>query len=91
MNKKILYLDLDGVLADFDKAIEAFCPELHSSDNYPDYDTRMAKIYAICEDNPDIFHDLSPIEGAIEATKRLFKIYDVYFLGQVLRSCYKTT
>ena len=40
MKKKILYLDMDGVIADFDLAIKEICPELETSDNFPDYETR---------------------------------------------------
>ena len=81
MRKKILYLDMDGVIADFDKAIKSFCPDLHTSDEYPDYEARSGMVNAICEANPDIFHSLQPIDGAIAAVKILFELYDVYFLS----------
>ena len=84
MQKKILYLDMDGVVADFDKAIEQFIPDLHTNHNYHDNETRSAKVDAICQSNPDIFHDLPPIDGAVEATKKLFEIYDVYFLSTAM-------
>jgi 5'-nucleotidase len=84
MQKKILYLDMDGVVADFDKAIETFIPDLRTSDVYLDHETRSAKVDAICESNPDFFHNLPPIEGAIEAAKKLFEIYDVYFLSTAM-------
>jgi len=80
-NKKILYLDMDGVLADFDKKIKEYCPDLHTSDDYPDYPTRAAKVDEICEANPTLFETLEPIEGAVEAVEKLFGIYDVYFLS----------
>lgn len=79
--KKILYLDMDGVLADFDHAIKQHCPELETSDIFPDYESREAKVNAICESNPDIFHNLITIPGAINAVKRLDEIYDIYFLS----------
>lgn len=84
MNKKLLYLDLDGVVADFDKAIKEFCPELQTSDHYPDYETRSKKIDEICEANPEIFHTLPPIEGSIEAVNKLFDLFEVYFLSTAM-------
>jgi 5'-nucleotidase len=81
MNKKILYLDMDGVIADFDKAINILCPGLKTGDEAPDYEGRADKVDEICEINREIFHTLPPIEGAIDSTKRLFEIYDLYFLS----------
>ncbi len=40
MKKKILYLDLDGVVADFDFAIKQICPELETDLIYQDYETK---------------------------------------------------
>lgn len=75
--KKILYLDMDGVVADFDKAIKTFCPDLHTAN----YDDTHRKVDEICETNSDIFHNLPPIKGAMEAVSKLFDLYDVYFLS----------
>jgi 5'(3')-deoxyribonucleotidase len=81
MNKKILYIDMDGVIADFDAGIKRHCPDLHTSDNYPDYESRKAKVDAICEANPNIFHNLDPLPGAVYSVTQLFKYYEVYFLS----------
>ena len=81
MQKKILYLDMDGVIADFDFAIKEICPELETSDKFPDYETRSKKVDEIVANNLDIFHNLRPIEGAIDAVNKLFDLYDVYFLS----------
>ena len=81
MKKKILYLDMDGVIADFDFAIKEICPELETSDNFPDYETRSKKVDEIVENNLDIFHNLPPYEGAIDAVNKLFELFDVYFLS----------
>lgn len=81
MRKKILYLDMDGVIADFDAAIKAICPDLETADTFPDYETRADKVDEIVEANPTLFNDLKPIEGGIEAVKYLFTIYEVYFLS----------
>lgn len=70
MKKKIFYLDMDGVIADFDKAIDNHIFEIGQSGNLPVYETRSAKVHAICQANDQIFHDLPVIEGAIEATKK---------------------
>ncbi len=79
--KKILYIDMDGVVADFDKAIKTFCPELETSDNFSDYESRSKKVDSICELNPDIFHNLPPIENAIGSVKKLSELFEVYFLS----------
>jgi len=77
MQKEILYIDMDGVIADFDKAIKSFCPDIHTGD----YETSYKRVNNICEANPDIFHTLPPIDGSIETVKKLFDLYDVYFLS----------
>ena len=75
--KKILYLDMDGVIADFDHAIKVFVPDLHTAD----YSSTSHKVDAICEASPDIFHTLRPIDGAVESVIELFDLFDVYFLS----------
>jgi 5'-nucleotidase len=80
-SKKILYLDMDGVIADFDHAIKQLSPGLETTDALPNYEEREAMVDKICADNPIIFHTLKPIDGAIEAVNKLFEIYDVYFLS----------
>lgn len=77
MKKKILYIDMDGVLADFEHAIKIIEPSLDCSD----YENSKEKVYAICKANPYIFHTLKPIPGALYCTKKLFQLYDVYFLS----------
>jgi len=77
MNKKILFCDLDGVLADFDGAIRKYHPNL---DLYPE-DERGDLVDEVCEANPTIFHDLEPLPDAITAIKLLVNHFDVYFLS----------
>lgn len=84
MKKKILYLDLDGVVADFDKAIKTLCPDIDISPEYSDAKSRSAKVDELCNRNPDIFHDLDPVEGAIDAVNQLFGLFDVYFLSTAM-------
>ncbi|MFZ4454616.1 MAG: 5' nucleotidase, NT5C type [Bacteroidales bacterium] len=81
MNKKILYLDLDGVVADFEKGIEAIYPDINSAQIFSNKAIRDAKIDAICAENPTIFEHLPLVDGAKKAVIRLFEIYEVYFLS----------
>lgn len=68
---------MDGVIADFDKGIKMFDPHIQTGL----FDTTRDKVDAICEANPDIFHNLPPIDGAINATKELFDMFELYFLS----------
>lgn len=62
MNKKIIYIDMDGVLVDFGKAKKWFF------DNYPE----IRRAYKGRPDQiPGIFKDPDPIVGAIDAVKIL--------------------
>ena len=81
MKKKILYLDMDGVVADFDKAIKGLCPGIDTLPEYLDQKHRRSKIDELCGCNPEIFHNLEPIDGAIDAVNELFHLFDVYFLS----------
>ena len=67
MNKKIVYIDMDGVLADFDKAVK---------------ENKLTKKYGITDQDydliPDIFLNLEPMSGAYLAVNRLMNKYDVY-------------
>lgn len=75
--KKILYIDMDGVVADFDKGVRVLCPELDTKNFERDFD----KVNEVCESNPNIFHNLEPIEGSIDAVNELFELFEVYFLS----------
>ncbi len=65
--KKILYIDMDGVLCDFDGAADK-----HALRNK--YKNRRDCI-------PGIFKDLEPLPGAIEAFEYLWEVFDVYILS----------
>jgi 5'-nucleotidase len=75
--KKILYLDMDGVLADFDAGIKKIDPEI---DNYPK-SIKSDIIDRIIKNDSQFFNNLLPIKDAIESVNNLFDIYDVYFLS----------
>lgn len=59
MDKSIVYIDMDGVLADFGKTIK----------NNPQAKTNEFKDHP--DNIPGIFEHLEPIEGAIEAVEKL--------------------
>ena len=67
--KKILYIDMDGVLADWNTAIKALPQE--TRDRYAD------KI----DELDGLFGTLKPLPGAIEAFELLASAFDVYILS----------
>lgn len=69
--KKILFIDLDGVIADFISAMNS-----HPLRKFPPYDEHPDTI-------PGIFRNLNPILGSIDAVKLLLQSnrYEVYFLS----------
>ncbi len=73
--KKILYIDMDGVIADFYSAIKALDSRVGEDFSNPEL------VDAICEANPRIFETLPPIKGAIDAVKSLHPWFDIYFLS----------
>lgn len=68
---KLLFIDLDGVVADFVSAMNA-----HPKKEISPYDEHPDTI-------PHIFRDLKPVKGAIKAVNMLLdaKNYNVYFLS----------
>jgi 5'-nucleotidase len=81
MHKKILYLDMDGVIADFDLAVNTICPELETSHSFKSQEKRSKKIDEIVKNNNNFFYNLQPINGAISAVNKLFDLFEVYFLS----------
>lgn len=71
VEKKIIYIDMDGVLVDFKDAMEkAYASNPEYKGTYKDKPDQI----------PNIFKNPAPIEGAIDAIKKLDKIglYDLY-------------
>ena len=68
-DKKILYIDMDNVLVDFESGVEQLRPTLKL-----EYEGRLDEV-------PGIFSLMNPVEGAIEAYRRLIRHYDVYILS----------
>ena len=67
---KIIYIDLDGVIADFDKGKKE-----HPLGNVSPYIGRPDKL-------PGVYKNLDPIQGAIESVNKLLKSkYKIYFLS----------
>ncbi len=66
--KLIVLIDLDGVVADFDKAFSS----LEQTD-WKEGDEKIVPEY--------FFSDLELIEGALESITRLSKYFDIYFLS----------
>ena len=81
--KKIVYVDMDGVVADFGLAIKTLSLEKINEDisSIEDDILRGELIDRFCEEHNYIFSIVPPIEGAIEAVTKLQKKYDVYFLS----------
>jgi 5'(3')-deoxyribonucleotidase len=67
--KKILYIDMDGVIVDFASGIEALTDK-----EKQEYEGRFAQC-------PNIFSKMIPSVGALDAVKELFKTFDVYVLS----------
>lgn len=67
--KKILYIDMDGVLVDFESSFE------HVSDGM------LQEFEGREDDMPGIFGHMQPKPGAIEAFRELAELYDTYILS----------
>jgi 5'-nucleotidase len=66
--KKTLYIDMDGVLVDFESGL-ARVPE----------DTRRE--YEWQEDIPGVFGLMDPVPGALDAFRELAELFDTYILS----------
>ena len=72
---------MDGVLADFEKLLFKLSPEI--KELTPGSDERKNAVDTFCQTEAGrrIFHDLEPIEDAIESFHLLCEHYDVYMLS----------
>ena len=66
---KILYIDMDSVLVDFQSGIDRISPQLKAE--YEDH----------LDDVPGIFSLMEPMPDAVNAFKALAKVYDTYILS----------
>jgi len=67
--KKILYVDLDGVLVDFESALPHFSPRT------------LKRFKGHLDEVPKIFSRMAPVPGALESFARLSKHFDTYVLS----------
>ncbi len=70
MNKKILYIDLDGVMVD----LESHAINRHG----PDAVKHLGRLTSV---DKELFENPEPIPGALEAVKTLSEQYDIFFLS----------
>jgi 5'(3')-deoxyribonucleotidase len=66
---RVVYFDMDNVLADFNSGISKLAPETRA-----EYEGRI-------EDSPGIFGLMDPMPGAVEAVRRIAEKYDTYILS----------
>lgn len=69
MKKKILYVDMDGVLVDFQSGIDQF-----SKQTLAEYEKRNDEI-------PGIFGKMKPMKDAIKYYEELSNLFDTYILS----------
>ena len=69
LDKKILYIDMDSVLADFIGAFNALDEDVQKK-----YDNNKDEV-------PGMFSTMLPIEGAVDAFEKLSEKYDTYILS----------
>lgn len=67
--KKILYIDMDNVLVDFQSGVDRL-----TTDVKHEYEGRLDEVHGI-------FSLMVPIAGAIEAFKKLAAVFDTYVLS----------
>lgn len=67
--KKVLYIDMDNVLVNFESGIQQL-----SEEQKAEYKGRYDEV-------PGIFARMRPIDGALEAVRALAKVYDIYILS----------
>ena len=75
--EKILYIDMDGVLVDFQSAYSKLTAEeraKYNPEKLPDQEAAYDEV-------PNIFSRMEPIEGAITAYETLSQVFDTYILS----------
>lgn len=74
---------MDGVVADFHSGVQSLEPKLKERQSFT-AEEFSEKIDEVCIANPEIFHHLPPIEGAVEAVKDLSELFEIYFLSTAM-------
>jgi len=67
--KKILYVDMDNVLVNFQSGIDQLSPRV------------LKKYQGRLDEVPGIFSKMEPVHGAVEAFCKLAEKYDIYILS----------
>ena len=70
-DKKVLYIDMDGVIVDFDSAFRRIDPAV------------LEQFRGNEDQIPELFSLMTPMAGAIEAVTELSAIFDTYVLSTV--------
>lgn len=78
--KPILYIDMDGVIADFESYMHQIAPGIPIGDG-PDWEERSKIVVRACQQNFHLFEKLKPIQDGVSSVMRLMTYYDVYFLS----------
>jgi 5'(3')-deoxyribonucleotidase len=71
--KQTLYIDMDGVLVNIEAAI--------LKKYGPGNTAALTNIGEILDQDPSVFRDAPPMEGAVEAFEQLSKLYNVFILS----------
>lgn len=77
MKKKILYIDMDGVIVDLHSEVIKRLPDFMQLSE----SMRHEMFCKLIETDERLFKKPKPIKGAIAAVKLLSKFFDVYFLS----------
>jgi len=80
VRRKRIYVDMDGVLADFDKKIMELFPEMLKQEKGSHASGKLLD-YLVQSRARHIFLDLEPVKHAKQAFDKLCKWYDVYILS----------
>ena len=84
--KKILLIDIDGVLAKFDMAFQRVAPGIFDEGRHAGYKAHSDAIYNVCTKNPNIFRNLDVTDGAVEMVTKLAQDFEIYFVSSPLWS-----
>lgn len=79
--KKILFLDMDGVMVDLVKACSDIDPTLDISYGGDNLEEKKARFKQFAQEHDELFETAPIYEGAMEAFNILKDLYDVYFLS----------
>jgi 5'(3')-deoxyribonucleotidase len=78
--KKILYIEMNVVVADFEKSIRLHLPEWDRMSQ----EEKAGQTDEVCGSIHGFFENLDPIHGAVDAVKRLSLVYETYFLSAAM-------